>query len=152
MNYKYVLLAILALVIDLSIGIFYPNIGPIALIFTAFYFALKLDYPELIFIIFIVGFLYDMSLLSGSIFNVIYLVAIAVSTKLVGRKIIHFSSELIQAIAILVFFLIRVLGFYAIYDRSITSIFLEQNFIAIAIALALLVILNSFKRLYAKQN
>lgn len=152
MSYKHAVVLILALLIDISIGIFFVNLGPLFLVATIFYFALQFDYFDLLIAAFIAGFLYDLSLMSQSVFYTIFFIALALLTKILGRKIIHFSNRFVQMLTIITFLVFRMLYFYLMYDRSINSIFLIHNLIALVVAIIIFLVANFVLRLYAKKN
>lgn len=152
MDYKLIILLIGAVLIDIVIGVFMPTVLPTALVIMVFYLALKLEYWQVVPLALIGGFLFDLSLLDGSIFNIIFLVLAAIATKLTSYRLIDFSSTAFQVLSVVCLLTIRFLAFYLIYDRSLNSIFLLRNLSMTAIACAGMVIYLSIWKYYGKEK
>ncbi len=152
MDYKLIILLIGAVLIDIVIGVFMPTVLPTALVIIVFYLALKLEYWQVIPLALIGGFLFDLSLLDGSIFNIIFLVLAAIATKLTSYRLIDFSSTAFQILSVVSLLTIRLLAFYLIYDRSLNSIFLLRNLSMTAIACVGMVIYLSIWKYYGQEK
>ncbi len=152
MNYKKILLVLLASLFDIALSVMVAKISPIFLPLVVFYLSLNLSLEEAIIIAFLGGFMFDIALLDGSVFTVIFLIAEAVLIKTLGRKIIDFTTNFTQIVSIFSILAFKLLFLYLVYDRALPSVFLKNNLLTIIVFMLIISISYLLKSRYGKKQ
>lgn len=152
MNYKKILVIIFASLFDIALSVMIAKISPIFLPLAVFYLSLSLSLEEAIIIAFLGGFIFDIALLDGSVFTVIFLIGEAVLIKILGRKIVDFTSGFTQMVSIFSILAFKLLFLYMVYDRALPSVFLRNNSLTIISFMILFFVSYLLKNKYGKKQ
>ncbi|MFH1854901.1 MAG: hypothetical protein ABH810_00590 [bacterium] len=152
MNYKKILIIILASLFDIALSVMVAKISPIFLPLAVFYLSLSLSLEEAIIVAFLGGFIFDIALLDGSVFTVIFLIGEAVLIKILGRKIVDFTSRFTQMVSIFFILAFKLLFLYMVYDRALPSVFLKNNLLVIIFFMIIIFISYLLKSRYGKKQ
>jgi len=152
MNYKKILVVILASLFDIALAVMIPKVSPIFLPSAVFYLSLSLSLEEAIVIAFLGGFIFDIALLDGSVFNVIFLISEGALIKILGRKIVDFTTKFTQIVSIFSILVFKLLFLYLVYDRAFPSVFLRNNSLTIISFMILFLVSYLLKSKYGKKQ
>jgi hypothetical protein len=149
MNYRVLIISLGALLGDLLLGTIYPFVPPLFLIIAVFYFAKNLELYQVILLSLSLGFIFEMSKLSGSLFAVVFLAVEAISIRLLTKKVIDINNKPTQVIFLLVILIFKAVAVWLVYDRSLTPSYLLKDIlisIIVSVIISLLIMFKNAKR------